>query len=123
MKDHEQTRLESLLARIEYPGEDPRRIADYLQAAGFVDAVMRRVQELARQGRRTLLWGLFAVLNLLLLVLFGTNSLFIPEFFALQAELALFFFLFLGITLLGSLIGLVLSLDTRWLQDLLHRDA
>jgi hypothetical protein len=63
------------------------------------------------------------MLNLLLLVLFGTNSLFIPEFFALQAELALFFFLFLGITLLGSVIGLVLSLDTRWLEHLLHRGA
>jgi len=119
----EQTQLDVLLRRVEYPGEEPGRIAEYLESVGFVDQVMRRVHELSRQSRRTVLWGLFAVLNLLLLVLFGTNSLFIPEFFALQAELALFFFLFLGITLLGSLAGLVLSLDTRWLEHLLHRDA
>jgi hypothetical protein len=123
MKDQVETPLEGLLSRIEYPGEDAQRIAEYLDSAGFVDLVMRRVHELTRQTRKTLLWGLFAVFNLLLLVLFGTNSLFIPEFFALQAELALFFFLFLGITLLGSVIGLVLSLDTRWLEQLLHRGA
>lgn len=123
MKDIAETRLDELLKRIEYPGDDALRIAEYLDRTGFVDLVMRRVHELTRQTRKTLLWGLFALLNLLLLVLFGTNSLFIPEFFALQADLALFFFLFLGITLLGSVVGLVLSLDTRWLEHLLRRGA
>jgi len=121
MNDQAEARLEALLRRIEYPGDDAHRIADYLRRSGFTDRVMRRVYELSRQKHKTLLWGLFAVLNLLLLVLFGADELFIPEFFALQTQLALFFFLFLGITLLGSLAGLVLSLDTRWLEHLLRR--
>jgi hypothetical protein len=123
MKDRAEGRLEELLERIEYPGEQEQHIAEYLESIGFVDLVMQRIHELSRQSRNSLLWGVFAVLNLVLLVLFGTNSLFIPEFFALQAELALFFFLFLGITFLGAVTGLVFSLDTRWLENLLHRDA
>jgi hypothetical protein len=43
------------------------------------------------------------------------------DFFALQEELGQFFFLFLGITLLGGLIGLVLVSDISRLKGYLPK--
>jgi len=104
-------RLNEILALIELPGEDERRILDYLERRGFIERVMARVRSLHSQTRKALLWGVFCLFNLLALLAFGASDLFLSGFFALQAELAQFFFFFLGLTFLGSLAGLVLSLD------------
>jgi hypothetical protein len=98
-----------------------RDISMYLGKVGFADRVMLDVLHSGTKARMVLLWGIFCLLNLSLLLLFGTNQPFIVEFLALHAGLSQFFFLFLGITFLGSVIGLVLSVDTSWLQDFLHR--
>jgi len=98
-----------------------RDITVYLGKVGFVEHVMTDVLEVPGKTRKTLLWASFCLLNLLLLVLFGTNQTFIVDFFAVQEELGQFFFLFLGITLLGGLIGLVLISDISWLKDCLPK--
>jgi hypothetical protein len=101
--------------RGELPGETELRLASYLQERGFVEAVMERIYLLHLHPRKSVAWGLFCLANLILLVVLGANRPFLADFFAPQAELGQFFFLFLGITFLGGLVGLVLCLDTSWL--------
>ncbi len=93
-------------------GETEVRLANYLEQRGFVEAVMERIYSFHLHPRKSLAWGLFCLFNLALLVVLGANGPFLEGFFAPQAELAQFFFLFLGITFLGGLVGLVLSVDT-----------
>jgi len=92
-----------------------RDISVYLSKVGFVDRVMADIHEIPGKTKKTLLWAGFCLLNILLLVVFGTNPLVIAQF--LQGDLGEFFFLFLGISLLGGLIGLVVVSDLSWLHD------
>jgi hypothetical protein len=91
-----------------------RDISAYLTKVSFVDRVMEDVQEIPGKMRKTLIWGGFCVLNIFLLILFGTNPAVIVQF--LMGDLGEFFFLFLGISLLGGLIGLVAVSDLSWIQ-------
>jgi len=92
-----------------------RDISVYLAKVGFVDRVMADIHEIPGKTKKTLLWAGFCLLNVLLLVVFGTNLSVITKF--LDGELGEFFFLFLGISLLGGLIGLVVVSDVSWFQD------
>lgn len=96
-----------------------RDISSYLSEVGFVDRVMADIQEISGKTRKTLLWAGFCLFNIFLLLLLGTNPSLIAQF--LQGDLGEFFFLFLGISLLGGLIGLVAVSDLSWLQDHLPR--
>jgi hypothetical protein len=104
---------------IEPKGGLKRDISVYLARVGFVDRVMVDIHEIPGRIRKTLLWAGFCVLNILLIVAFGTNPSVIAQF--LQGDLGEFFFLFLGISLLGGLIGLVVVSDLSWFQDHLPR--
>jgi hypothetical protein len=92
-----------------------RDISLYLAEVGFVDRVMADIQEISGKTKKTILWAGFCLLNIFLLLVFGTNPSLIVQF--LQGDLGQFFFLFLGISLLGGLIGLVAVSDLPWLQD------
>jgi hypothetical protein len=96
----------------EVRSEAELRISAYLAERGFAEAVMERIYALHLHPRKALAWGLFCLANLILLAVLGANGPFLEHFFAPQVELAQFFFLFLGITFLGGLVGLVLSVDT-----------
>ncbi len=96
-----------------------RDISSYLAEVGFVDRVMADIQEMSGKTRRTLLWAGLCLFNIFLLLLLGTNPSLIAQF--LQGDLGEFFFLFLGISLLGGLIGLVAVSDLSWLEDRLPR--
>jgi hypothetical protein len=103
------------------PGEGLKRdISLYLVKVGFVDRVMMDIHEIPAKMKKTLLWAGFCVFNILLLVVSGTNPSIILQF--LHGDLGEFFFLFLGISLLGGLIGLVAVSDVPWLQDHLPGD-
>jgi hypothetical protein len=104
----------------ELGGETEVRLAAYLQERGFVEAVMERIYALHLHPRKSVAWGLFCLANLILLAVLGANGPFLEDFFP-QAQLAQFFFLFLGITFLGGLVGLVLSVDTSRLLPPEHR--
>jgi hypothetical protein len=98
------------------PKEDLEQdISVYLAKVGFVDRVMADIHEIPGKTKKTLVWAGFCLLNILLLVLFGTNPSVIAQF--LQGDLGEVFFLFLGISLLGGLIGLIAVSDLSWLQD------
>jgi hypothetical protein len=109
-----------LRSEAEPHGEAELRIAAYLQERGFVEAVMQRIYELHLHPRKSLAWGLFCMANLALLVVLGANGSFLEGFFP-HSQLAQFFFLFLGITFLGGLVGLVFSVDTTRLLPPQHR--
>jgi hypothetical protein len=93
-------------------------LTTYLDERQFVERVMDRIHALHTRPRKVMAWGLFCLLNLVLLVSLGADRTFLASFFALQEGLSQFFFLFLGLTFLGGLIGLVLCLDTSWLAHL-----
>jgi len=103
------------LERIEPKEGLKRDIATYLAEVGFIDRVMTDILEIPGKSRKILLWAGFCVLNILLLIVLGTNHSLIAEF--LQGDLGEFFFLFLGISLLGGLIGLIAVSDLSWLKD------
>jgi hypothetical protein len=108
------------LANQSYNGAEPkegleRDISLYLTKVGFVDRVMADIHEIPGKTKKTLLWAGFCLLNIFLIVLFGTNPSMIVQF--LQGDLGEFFFLFLGISLLGGLIGLVAVSDLSWLTE------
>jgi hypothetical protein len=107
----------------ELAGETEVRLAAYLTERGFVEAVMERIYSLQLHPRKSLACGLFCLANLGLLAVLGANEPFLEGFFAPQAQLAQFFFLFLGITFLGGLVGLVLSADTSRLLPPHHRNG
>jgi hypothetical protein len=96
-----------------------RDISVYLTKVGFVDRVMVDILEIPGKTRKTLLWSVFCLLNIFLLVIAGTHPSFLVEF--LRGDLGEFFFLFLGITLLGGLIGLIAVSDVSWLKDYLPK--
>ena len=98
-----------------------RDISLYLAEIGFVDRVMADIHEIPGKMKRTLLWAGFCVLNILLLIVSGTSPSILLQFL-LQGELGEFFFVFLGISLLGGLIGLVAVSDIPWLHDHLPGD-
>ena len=127
MAEHMEESLHRLLPpeepRGELPGETEVRLASYLEERGFVEAVMQRIYSLHLHPRKSVAWGLFCLANLMLLVVLGANEPFLADFFAPQAELAQVFFLFLGITFLGGLVGLVLCVDTSRLLPPHHRDG
>ena len=122
MDDSSDFLLDKVLKEIEFPGEDREKMLDYLNRKKFVDHVMAEIQSMRSRSRKTILWGIFTVLNLFLLFIMGINNYIVSDFFALQNALSQFFFLFLGLTLVGSLGGLVFSLDTSWFEHLLHRE-
>jgi len=123
MKDCRTYRLDELLKGIEFPGEDEAAVRAYLAHSRLADRVVAQTVRDARATRRSVLWAVFAVLNLLLLALTGSNSYMHSEFFFQQEALKQFFFLFLGLTFLGGVGGLIFSLDTSWFDRLLHHSA
>ena len=94
-----------------------RDISVYLAKVGFLDRVMVDIHDIPGKTKKFVLWAGFCVFNIFLLIVFGTNPSLILQF--LQGDLGEFFFLFLGISLLGGVIGLVAVSDLSWLQD--HR--
>ena len=115
-------RLEKALKSIEFPGEDEKNILQQLESRNMAENITTQSQLLEKPAKYRI-WVVFAVLNLLLLFFLGSNNFILHYFFAFQEMLATLFFLFLGLTFLGSLIGLILNMDTTWFNQLLHRDV
>lgn len=110
--------LDRLLTGIKLLGEDPESLRRYLEERNFVERVMSRVRFETERSQKTTAWLLFALINLAFLVVFGSNRYIIGNYFAMQETLSQFFFLFLGISFLGALFGLIMSADTAWIESL-----
>lgn len=103
--------IDEALTRIEFPGEDERWVRSYLDERGFVESVMRAVAQARIRLSRATIWGGIGLLNVAILVVAGTNPFLVEDVLALRKELFTFFFTFLGLTLAGCIVGVVLSLD------------
>jgi hypothetical protein len=121
MKEKKELTIDALLRSIEFPGEDPEAIRRYLADRGFVDSVMCEVYALKHKTQRTGWWLLFATMNLLILVVLGIDPSVVFSRLDYHATLSQFFFLFLGITLLGSVIGIIITMDAKKVDDLVGR--
>ncbi|HUZ17028.1 MAG TPA: hypothetical protein VMV68_01495 [Spirochaetia bacterium] len=110
--------FDRMVGAVEFPGEQPELIFKYLDGHLFVDKVMERIQLEAERSQKAFAWALFALLNLALLVLIGTNRYVLISYFSLQETLAQLFFLFLGLSFLGALFGLIVTINTSWVESL-----
>jgi hypothetical protein len=113
--------MDEALSRIEFPGEDEEWIREYLEERGFVGRVMQSVAETRIRLPRTLVWGSVALLNVAIIVVAWTNPFLVQDVLALRNELFTFFFGFLGLTLLGCLLGVFLSADLGRVETFLQR--
>ena len=112
--------VEETLTRIEYPGEDPLWIARYLGERDFVERVMKAIAATHVRMSRSTIWAMIAAVNLIALVIAGLNPYLVEDFLALTDQLFTFFYVFLGLTLAGCIVGLVLSLDLSRIEHFIH---
>jgi len=112
--ENEDDELEAILRTFEFPGEDPDAIRAFLAQSGFTDRVMERVAEAHDHLRKAIIWAVFSCINLILLGILGTDHYITGFYFGVEETLAQFFFLFLGISAIGGIFGLILTVDTAW---------
>lgn len=103
--------IEEELSRIEFPGENEQWLRSYLQERAFVERVMRAVVQTHIRFTRASVWGAIGLLNIAIIVVAGTNPHLVEDVLSLRRELFTFFYCFLGLTLLGCIMGVVLSVD------------
>lgn len=103
--------IDEALSRIEFPGEDEEFIRGYLEERGFVETVMQAVRETRVRMPRSLVWGAIGLLNITIIIVAWTNPYLVQDVLALRNELFTFFFGFLGLTLVGCVLGVLLSSD------------
>ncbi len=112
--EYEDDELDAMLRTFEFPGEDPMAIQAFLAQSAFAERVMERVVEAHDHLRKAIIWAVFTCLNLILLGILGTDHYITGRYFGVEETLAQFFFLFLGISALGGIFGLILTVDTDW---------
>jgi hypothetical protein len=118
MKENDETYLEEILASIEFPGEDNNYIAKFFQERDFSASVMNAINERNNRIKRALFWFVFTLLNILVLYILGTNKFIINDFFSFHKDLSMLFFLFLGVSMVGGLIGLIIQVDMSWFTEI-----
>ena len=123
MSESWDSQLEKILREVEFPGEDEKEILAYLREHPLCDGIMDKITRLGARSPRQTAWAVFCLLNLVLLALLGTSNYIVRDFFAIQATLSQVFFLFLGLSFLGGLVGLVLCLDTSRFDQLFRREV
>ncbi|MBN2531764.1 MAG: hypothetical protein JXB88_02670 [Spirochaetales bacterium] len=117
MEEEIDKQLEELLKSIEFPGEEEKKITEYFDSRDFTMLVVEAIHEKNVRMKKILFWVIFIILNILVMSLLGTNHFIIDKFFAFQNTLSVLFFLFLGVSLFGGLIGLIIHIDTSWIHD------
>ena len=113
--------IDHALSRIEFPGEDEKWINTYLGARRFVDTVMHAVEHARVRLSRAKVWASVALLNAAIIVVAVANPFLVQDVLALKDDLSTFFYGFLGLTLAGCILGLVLSIDLGRVESFFHR--
>ena len=114
--------LDRMLREIEFPGEDRGVILRFLEKTDFDDRILTGI-ELATQRQKTkriLYWVFFLLFNLALILLSGTDNALLKELFSFEQIFSIIFSLVLGIIILATTIGLILTIDTSWLKRFTH---
>ena len=121
MNNHETDRLDKILKTIEFPGEDGVEITEWLSTSQFTDLVMSEIFMIQKRSRVKAGWALFAVVQIFILILSVSDM---PAFLIIQElhkTLSQLFHLFLSLTIIGSITGFLLSLDTRWFDRMYEK--
>jgi hypothetical protein len=113
--------IETILSHIEFPGTDAEKVRAFLERGGVADHVMEITGKEGRFSRKATLWTALTLYNLVLLLFFGSSITFSDQVLIAVGPLTEFVFVLLGLTFSGSIIGLVLSLDTTWFNRFIHR--
>ncbi len=111
--------LDEALTAIEFPGSDPEEIDGALRHSGFTDRVMGKIEHLEHQRRATAFWFIFSLANLAILFIFGASPLVKSLLLSIHRYFSHIFFFFLGLICLGGVIGLIYSIDTSGMKDLI----
>ena len=122
MNDQENITLDSLLQKIEFPGADEENMKAFLSDETFTQGILQQIEDITHHTKEPIIWSGIALLNLLLILFFGINGLISETFINdLSVVHVQFIFFFLALALAGSLIGIVISLDTSkvhsWLSE------
>ena len=118
----EKDRLNHVLRKIEYPGEEEKAIADYLSKMDVASIIMVSTHKKVKQMKTAFWWGALFIFNALLLLSFSFDSLQIQNYFMFHNIFKTIVFSFLAILLFGSMIGLILNMDTKWLRRYIQVD-
>lgn len=119
MKNEFDAQLNSVLASTEYPGEDEAGIAKYIKSVNITNNVMHGIALRKKSIQKTIFWALFAVANLLFLYISGTDSSIVSYYVKAGLVFTSLFYLFIGLTFIGAVFGLIMNLDTSWVHKLL----
>ena len=104
-------KLDDVLRTIEFPGEDEKAVANYLEKAELPRKVMETLKNTVFRRHRMRNWGLVAAAALLLLLVLGANE-YVTEFlFFLQSAITMFLAILFATLFVVGLIGLFINLD------------
>jgi hypothetical protein len=118
MEKDDNINIDLMLASLEFPGEAREEIESFLAERDFTVVVMQSIEVKDKRLNKIIFWLVFTFINILLLTLLGTNKMVLKDFFALHDALASLFYLFLGVTLVGGIIGLVIYVDTEQINHI-----
>jgi len=117
MDDRNDSRIDTILSGLEFPGHEDVEISHYLNKTDFTGKVMEKVAHHRSMVNKVIVWASFTVLNLVVLSIIGAEGSFMKLYLSFHSTLTYFFFLFLGISFVGGLCGLILNIDTSWMRD------
>ena len=123
MKTLPEQEIETYLSEIEFPGEDDRKIKEYLEKADIPEAVIRNIQAAYERKHRMKIWGIVAALSLLLLLILGADQYVIGFLFFLQSAITLFLAVALSVVFLTGLIGFIFNIDFSKIEKLFHHNG
>lgn len=105
--------LDDLFQNLEFPGEDPKEIITYLKSADFTEKTMKLIEWQVKHRFRAFFWIAFLLINLGLVIFFGTSRVVHENDILSESTFTSLIYLFLGLTLLGSVVGFFLSFDQK----------
>jgi len=116
--------LGPILRKIEFPGEDRHAILEHLRQTEFALHVMQKIGNLEqkRKTRKTIYWIIFLLFNLALVLLTGSDNALLRELFSFERIFSIIFSVVLGMIIFATTVGLIVTMDTSWLQRFKHEE-
>ncbi|MBN1411983.1 MAG: hypothetical protein JW969_14135 [Spirochaetales bacterium] len=122
MNGKKDMKIEEILKKIEFPGENEEWIMACLSKTEFVRQVMSRVNQKMVMARKVVFWVVFSLANLFLLSLFSADRTILQNIINEFSVLTTLYYVFLGMAFVGGLMGLIFNMDTSWLNQMKIHD-
>jgi len=115
--EEKETKIETLLRQIEFPGEPFEKIEEYLAKADIPKAVIDRIFAAEERRHRIKVWTIIAIAAFTLLVVLGANR-YIAEFLVFfQSAILLFISVALMAICLTGVIGIIMNIDKQKIEE------